>query len=204
MATLITDPGLEEQLKAQRREWGGDRYDEVWDGVYLMSPIANVEHQLFVGRIYLALHSVVMVHKLGVAYPGLNVTDREDDWRQNYRCPDVVVLLKDSAAKLCDAYVLGGPDFAVEVMSPGDRSRQKLQFYSKVGLRELLLVDRQPWALELYKLDAGQLLLSGRCTLESPLELQSDLIPLNFRLIRGDSRPQLEIVERDRQQRWEI
>src|SRR5262249_49806993 len=103
MAMLIRDHDLAEEL-AQRREWGGDRYDEVWDGVYLMSPIANVEHQLFVGQIYVVLHSVVLAHKLGVAYPGLNVTDREHDWRLNYRCPDVVVLLKDSAAKVCDAY----------------------------------------------------------------------------------------------------
>ena len=27
--------------QAERRAWGGDRFDEVWDGVYVMSPIAN-------------------------------------------------------------------------------------------------------------------------------------------------------------------
>ena len=42
MATLITDPKLEEQLRAQRAEWGGDRYDEVWEGTYLMNPLPEL------------------------------------------------------------------------------------------------------------------------------------------------------------------
>ena len=33
MTTLVTDSDLEEHLKAHRHASGGDRYDEVWDGV---------------------------------------------------------------------------------------------------------------------------------------------------------------------------
>ena len=50
----------------------------------------------------------------------------------------------------------GGPDFAVEVISPFDRSRKKFEFYARVGVRELLLVNRKPWSLELYRLDRGR------------------------------------------------
>jgi hypothetical protein len=39
------DPRIEEQLLENRRAWGGDRFDEVWDGVYVMAPMANLEHQ---------------------------------------------------------------------------------------------------------------------------------------------------------------
>ena len=48
MATLITDPQLEEDLIAQRQARGADKFDEVWEGVYIMSPMANDEHQFLV------------------------------------------------------------------------------------------------------------------------------------------------------------
>ena len=45
MSLLVSDPELKERLLAERRASGGDRYDEVWDGVYVMSPLADDEHQ---------------------------------------------------------------------------------------------------------------------------------------------------------------
>ena len=44
MATLVMDPHIEEELLEKRRAWGGDKFDEVWDGVYVMAPLANIEH----------------------------------------------------------------------------------------------------------------------------------------------------------------
>ena len=45
MAICSVDPIELSRLIRERRESGGDRYDEVWDGVYVMSPIADNEHQ---------------------------------------------------------------------------------------------------------------------------------------------------------------
>ena len=45
MAAIILDRQLEKALVRKRRETGPGRFDEVWDGVYVMSPIANNEHQ---------------------------------------------------------------------------------------------------------------------------------------------------------------
>ena len=45
MTTLIIDPVWEEMVLEERRANGADRFDEVWDGVYIMSPMANNEHQ---------------------------------------------------------------------------------------------------------------------------------------------------------------
>ena len=45
MATLVIDPGLERALLERRRASRGDRWDEVWDGVYVMAPLPNMEHQ---------------------------------------------------------------------------------------------------------------------------------------------------------------
>ena len=45
MAMLSVNPVDLAHLIRERRESGGDRYDEVWDGVYVMSPLADNEHQ---------------------------------------------------------------------------------------------------------------------------------------------------------------
>jgi hypothetical protein len=48
MAIFITDPAIEEHLLAAREASGADRYDEVWEGVHMMAPMPNDEHQLVV------------------------------------------------------------------------------------------------------------------------------------------------------------
>ena len=47
MTTVILDEALAERLKADRAQRGGDRYDEVWEGVYMMAAMPNNEHQCF-------------------------------------------------------------------------------------------------------------------------------------------------------------
>lgn len=202
MDTLITDPALSRRLIRKRRECGGDRYDEVWDGVYVMSPLASNEHQDLVGLIYIALQLSVGFAGLGGVLPGANVSDRTSKWRQNYRCPDVVAFLSGTSAINKGSHWLGGPDFAVEIVSQYDRSRQKLEFYAKVGVRELLLVDRYPWALELYRLKDGVLGLVGKSDLENPAIIASQVVPLTFQLVPGQERPRIDIRHTDGLQRW--
>lgn len=204
MTLLITDPELEERLLAERRAWGGDRYDEVWDGVYVMSPIANIQHQDLVMGIAYAFHSVVGLPGLGTVLPGTNVSDRAVDWEKNYRVPDVAVYLKGNPAQHRETHWLGGPDLAVEVVSRGDRTREKLGFYAAVGTRELLVVNRRPWSLELYRLDEGSLGLIGASTLDNPGQLASAVVPLGFGLAPGESRPSIVIAHRDGAQRWTV
>ena len=45
MSLLIRDRSVSRRLIAKRRSLGLDRYDEVWNGVYVMSPLPNNEHQ---------------------------------------------------------------------------------------------------------------------------------------------------------------
>jgi Uma2 family endonuclease len=199
---LIQDPEISRQLIRQRRARGIDQKDEVWEGVYIVSPEANNEHQDLTGLIYLALQVSVGFAGLGKVLPGANVSDRVEDWKKNYRCPDVVVFLNGTTATNKRTYWLGGPDFAVEIISRYDRSRKKLDFYAKVGVKELLLVDRKPWALELYRLQDGSLVLIGKSDLENPAVLASEVVPLSFQLAAGDPRPTIEMTHADGVQRW--
>lgn len=205
MVALVTDPNLEEQLIAQRRAAGGDRYDEVWDGVYVMSPLASNEHQDLVGEITAILKLTIEWTGVGDVFPGVNVSDRRDNWEQNYRCPDVAVFLTGTQAVDRGTHWFGGPDFAVEIVSPNDRTREKLPFYEKVSTRELLIIDRDPWLLTLYRLLEGQLVEVGTSSSDDAEELASEVIPLTWRLTGGDRpEPKIQIAHSDGVQRWTI
>jgi len=161
MATLVTDPYIEEELLERRRACRGDRFDEVWDGVYVMAPLANVEHMQLMGSLSAAFISAFAKQPEVRVFPGVNVSDSKEDWKRNYRCPDVAVVLPGSRAIDCDTFYFGGPDFVVEIASDYDRSREKFDFYAEVGVREMMLVARNPWQLELYRLIGAKLILVG-------------------------------------------
>jgi Uma2 family endonuclease len=162
------------------------------------------EHQELVGEFSYLLRTIVVRTGRGTVYPGVNVSDRDGDWKSNFRIPDVAVYMSNTAAINRRTHWQGGPDFAVEITSGDDRSREKLPFYAKVGVRELLLVDRDPWALELYRLRDGQLILVGRSTPEQSDALSSEVIPLSFRLTAGERRPRIEVKRQDGEADWLI
>jgi Uma2 family endonuclease len=197
--TLVVD---EAQLIAERRAAGLDRYDEVWDGVYMIMPLADDEHQEVATRIGTTVSVVIEWPGLGHVRVGINVSDRRQGWKKNYRCPDVAVFLKGTKAVNCRTHWLGGPDFTVEIVSPRDHSREKLGFYEKIGVGELLLIDRDPWKLELFRRASGALAIVGESTAESQSVLTTEVVPLSWRLIPGDKRPQIEITHPASSQRW--
>ncbi len=194
MTALITDPHLE-QTKAQRRAWGADRFDEVWEGVYIMSPQPNIEHQELVSELVGVLRDVVRPPQGGKVYPGINLSDRADDWEQNYRCPDVAVFLAGNRAEKFKAHYRGAADFLVEIVSPDDNSRKKIPFYGRLGVRELLIIDRQPWSLELYRLSGSELVLAGRSSVPQSDVIASAVLPLSFQLFPAQSRPEIRMAE---------
>jgi Uma2 family endonuclease len=204
MAVLVFDPAVEERLKEERHASGADRYDEVWEGVYMMAPLANNEHQDVQSGLAAALKYAAGWDGPARVHAGANVSDRENDWEYNYRIPDVVVVYPGGPARDCGTHWCGGPDFCIEIASPGDRSRDKLEFYGRIGVRELLLIDRNPWALELYRLTAGRLELVGRSDLGRRDPLASTVVPVSFRLAPGANRPAIEVAHRDGAQRWLI
>ena len=199
MATLIQDRDTERRIIARRRRLGHDKFDEVWNGVYVMAPLANIEHQDCVAGLDYLLGSVVRQSGLGMVLPGTNVSDRRVGWAKNFRCPDVAVFLKNTQAVNCDTHWFGGPDLAVEVTSPGEKITKKLRFYAMVGTRELLILNRSPWKLSLYRLTDGELRLESESSVADGNWLASGVLPLSFRLITGVERPRIEARHADGQ-----
>ena len=203
MATLIMEPLIERKLLDHRRACGGDKFDEVWDGIYVVMPFVNSQHQEIVARISTAFCNSLAGRPDAHVFAGVNISDRRDNWEHNYRCPDIAVVLASSRAVDCDTFYFGGPDFVVEIVSDYDRSREKFDFYARVGVQEMLLVDRNPWQLELYRLANSELALVGKSDTTSQQPLMSQALPLTFRLLpRPSARPQIEIVKPETNDRW--
>lgn len=190
-----TDIVLDEEAMESRRLRGVDKYDEVWDGEIHVSPLANNNHQDIVGELYGILWTVISVPRLGKVYPGVNVSDRDKGWRHNVRVPDLAVFLNETRAKNCGTHWMGGPDFAVEIRSPGDETLLKIPFYEQVGTRELLIIDREPWSLVLYRLGDNGLVTAGRSDLDSPESIRSEVVPVSFRLVTGAEREDWPAIE---------
>jgi Uma2 family endonuclease len=204
MATVIMDRDLAERLRDERRAAGSDRWDEVWEGTYMMAPLPNNEHQEIVSRLTGIFQETVGWDSEAIVLPGANVSDRVKDWIQNYRCPDVVVYLAGTRAKNCDTHWCGGPDFAVEITSDDDQTRDKIPFYSKVGTRELLVVDRDPWSVELLRLSGKKLKSAGVSSGRRAKTLASRVLPLAFKLVASDDRPIIEVTRATDGKVWRV
>ena len=201
MAVLILDPTLEQRVRAER---GDKTRDEVWDGVLVMSPVADVEHQYIAGELQFIFRTIVGPLAEGCVFGPVNVSDREQGWLENVREPDVSVFLRDNPARYCGSHWFGGPDLAVEIVSPYDRSRDKGLFYAKVGVREFVVIDRNPWAIELYRPEGGGMRRVGRSTVGVSEALALGVLPLSLRLIAGKSRPSIEVAHEFDGRLWSI
>ena len=186
--TLIQDPHFARHLLEDRRKSGQDLYDEVWDGRDILMPLPGSRHQRYVNGLATDLTVFLRGHLPDGGFdvfPGVNVTDREDDWTKNYRCPDVAVFLPDNPAEDRGSHHFGGPDIAVEILSAGDLTMEKLPFYGTVGVRELWVLDRDPWRLARFTLTGGELREDGAAEPGGP-PVRSGVLPLNWALEPGD------------------
>lgn len=202
LPVLVTDPEFASELRQERAQRHPNARDEVWEGVVVMPPLPDVEHQIMVTDLALAFAAVINRAAGVLSLAGVNVSDRGQDWMSNYREPDVAVYLADNPAVNHGTHWLGGPDFLVEISSPGEAPRQKLDFYAKINTREVLIVDREPWSLELYRLRNGQLKSAGKSDVANQTILTSTVFPLTFKMLPGTPRPTILVKQTSGEQTW--
>lgn len=202
MAILVLDPMYEAQMRSL---WPGLEYEgatEVWEGVTVVPPIPTDEHQDVAGRLYTICYTVIEDEGLGKVRPPINLSDRVEDWGENYRNPDMSVFLNNTAAVNYDSHWVGGPDFAVEVISPGEKPTAKFAFYESIGTKELFIVHRKPWKLELFTLSDGKLKLASTSALLSAAVCASAALGLTFQLVEGTRRPRITVVQPSSGRTW--
>lgn len=124
-------PGVDALIE-QRRRTGIDRFDEVWEGVYVVNPAPNLDHALLARRI-------AALFAPGAEARGLDVVENANvGLPDDYRIPDVVVF-DPADADEARLYLRTAP-LVVEVLSPNERV-DKQPFYLAHGVSEVVLVD---------------------------------------------------------------
>jgi Uma2 family endonuclease len=132
MRALLSDPAPAEfeALLERRRRWGADRRDEVWQGVLHVNPAPHGRHAKLQAQLLRLLGAYADAAGL-TALGDFNLGDRDD-----YRIPDAG-LLRPGPDELYYATVA----LAIEILSPGGETWDKLPFYAAHGVDELLILD---------------------------------------------------------------
>ena len=124
-------------------------------------PDPNIEHQRLVMRLGFVFCEVVNPPAGGEVFPGLNLSDRTDDWKSNYRCPDVAVFWRATRPRFSRHIFAEQPTSWLRSLARATRAAISWSFMPSLGVRELLIIDRHPWSLELYRLSGSDLVLAG-------------------------------------------
>jgi Uma2 family endonuclease len=147
MPTLVLDPQPRElaELIARRRRLGQDLFDEVWEGVLHMNPAPRGAHGAIEAQLTVVLGP--LARSAGLVLTGqFNVGDSEED----YRVPDLGMHRNFS-----DRVWYPTAALVVEIVSPGDESFKKLDFYAGHGVEEVLIVDPGEEGVSWLGLEAG-------------------------------------------------
>lgn len=147
MRVLTADPPPAEvqALLERRRTAGADSYDEIWDGVLHMAPMAHSRHGDLQAQLLVLLHAPAKAAGLAPRGP-VNVGEAD-----NFRVPDAVLLSPGA-----DALYLLTVALAAEVVSPGDETWEKLPFYAARDVDEVLILDPEARTVHWLALTGGE------------------------------------------------
>lgn len=141
---------------AHRKLTGADRHDEMWEGVLHIAPVPSREHQRILDELIVFLLPLLKRTQRGMLRSGINVFDEESP-KENYRIPDLTFVAFGRDSVLAEDGIRGGgPEAVVEIRSPGDESYEKLPFFAGLGVREVLVIDRDTRRPELFRLAGRQ------------------------------------------------
>jgi Uma2 family endonuclease len=140
------------EVLAHRKLTGVDRWDEVWEGVLHMAPAPNDEHQRILDKLIVFLVPLFERKGSGTLRSGINVFDSSAGG-DNYRIPDATfVAAGRESIRAADGIRGGAPDAVIEIRSPGDETYVKLAFFASLGVREVVIIDRDSKQPEMLRL----------------------------------------------------
>lgn len=164
--TLIPDPLPAEvvELIDRRKRLGLDNFDEVWEGVYHVAPMARFGHARLDQQLAVLLEPVA--RRAGLQVSGaFNLGDPD-----NFRVPDRGIHRGDPDP---GTVYLPSAAVVIEIVSPGDETYEKVPFYAAHQVEELWIVDPAERAVQIRALMGDGYELTERSGL---LELTSGQI----------------------------
>ncbi len=116
-------------LLERRRTLGQDTFDEVWEGVYHVAPNAGTEHAQVAAQIVGVLFHRAWERGLHSS-SAFNLGSGRDD----FRVPDAGWFAESAHGTYAPTAVA-----VLEVLSPGDETFAKFDFYGSRGVLEILV-----------------------------------------------------------------
>lgn len=132
MKTVIVGPRPPEveTLIERRHALGQDRFDEVWKGEYHMAPAPSKAHAYVDGELAALLHP--LAKRVGLFSSGPFNLGTPDD----YRVPDRGLHRERTAGTWASTAAM-----VVEILSEGDETFDKFEFYRAHQVEEILVAD---------------------------------------------------------------
>lgn len=135
------EPGIVAWLK-QRQALGADHSDEIWEGVYHVTPHANMRHNRL---------AMAVMHALAPRSDALGMWQTgEFNLGQSgaYRIPDGGWF----SGPYSDELYAQTAEVVLEVLSPDDETYAKFPFFAAHHVREVLVVDPEKHAIDCWTL----------------------------------------------------
>jgi Uma2 family endonuclease len=180
-----------EQVIEDRRRKGLDARDEVWEGVLHMVQPPSWDHQDILDGLVALLRPYIRKHGLGAIASAVGIR-MPGSGASNFRVPDAVFLARGHETRIDSrrTWVEGAADVVWEVRSPGDETDDKLPFYADLGVREVVIIDRDTRNVEILAL-SGNRYLKQASVAEGWLPLEA--MRIRLRTSRKTVPPAIEV-----------
>jgi Uma2 family endonuclease len=142
---------------------------ELDEGELITTPPAGEDHGYVEVEIASVLWNFVKKHKLGRVYAGDTGFRLSDS---TVRAPDVAFVRRERVQALrSQGFAKGAPDLAIEIRSESESFRQltrKVKQYLAAGCQVVLVVNREPQQIDVFKADGSEHTLRARDVLKIP------------------------------------
>ncbi len=150
------------------------------EGELIMSPAPGYSHQKVSIALASILYGFIKRSSKGevLASPIDVYLDEENAFQ-----PDLVVVLKDSKARIEERGIFGAPDVVVEILSPSTAYydlTEKKEVYERVGVKEYWIVDPKRKSFEIYANSEQGFKLISHAKTEG--KVRSELLELEINL----------------------
>lgn len=132
-----------------------DKADEVWEGVYHVAPHEHPRHGVVAMSLTALLHPLARAAGL---IPGGSFNLGTS--RQNFRVPDLGYY-----RQFVDEVYVPSAAVVVEILSPGDETFEKFDFYAARGVEEVWVLDPDARTARCWHLVDGSLVERDRSKL---------------------------------------
>ena len=151
-----------------------DRVELIKGKIFKMSPAPNPYHQELAGNIFNTIKNFLRKKQCKVYFAPFDVRLI----RKSKNDEDIITVLQPDICVVCDLTkidkrgCIGAPDLVVEVLSPGNSTkelRNKYEVYEESGVKEYWVVSPQNQTFIIYTLHNGKFQLS-------PVKMPGDIV----------------------------